>query len=53
MRHVNSFLQAEGVNGGGKAWWDKQPVEGTEQRQASDMTPEESLQAMLARRRAG
>ena len=26
MRHVNSFLEAEGMNGGGKAWWDKQPV---------------------------
>lgn len=53
MRLVNSFLEAEGMNGGGKAWWDKQPVEGTVPHRASDMTPDESLQAMLARRRAG
>ena len=54
MCHVNSFLEAEGMNGGGKAWWDKQPVvEDTASRRASDMTPDESLRAMLARRRAG
>lgn len=34
MRHVNSFLQAEGVDGGGKAWWDKQPVEDATLRRA-------------------
>lgn len=48
MRHVNSFLEAEGMNGGGKAWWDKQPVEDATRRRASDMTPEESLRAMQA-----
>lgn len=26
MRHVNSFLQFFGIAGGGKAWWDAQPV---------------------------
>lgn len=27
MRHVNRFLQFYGIPGGGKAWWDAQPVE--------------------------
>lgn len=27
MRHVNAFLDLYGVPGGGKAWWDAQPVE--------------------------
>lgn len=27
MRHVNSFLDLVGIAGGGKAWWDAQPVE--------------------------
>lgn len=26
MRHVNSFLQLFDIDGGGKAWWDAQPV---------------------------
>lgn len=26
MRHVNAFLSLYGINGGGKAWWDAQPV---------------------------
>jgi len=26
MRHVNSFLDFVGIEGGGKAWWDAQPV---------------------------
>lgn len=26
MRHINSFLQFFGIAGGGKAWWDAQPV---------------------------
>lgn len=26
MRHVNSFLNLVGIAGGGKAWWDNQPV---------------------------
>ena len=27
MRHINSFLYKFNIEGGGKAWWDKQPVE--------------------------
>ena len=27
MRHVNSFLQHFRMSGGGKAWWDAQPVQ--------------------------
>ena len=27
MRHVNAFLSLYGIDGGGKAWWDAQPVE--------------------------
>lgn len=27
MRHVNSFLDHFGLDGGGKAWWDKMPAE--------------------------
>lgn len=26
MRHVNSFLRANGLKFGGKKWWDKMPV---------------------------
>lgn len=26
MRHVNGFLAFAGIVGGGKAWWDAQPV---------------------------
>lgn len=26
MRHVNSFLDEFGIEGGGKAWWEKQEV---------------------------
>jgi len=26
MRHVNSFLQFVGISGGGKKWWDAQPI---------------------------
>lgn len=26
MRHVNSFLDEFGIDGGGKAWWDQQEV---------------------------
>lgn len=26
MRHVNSFNRLFGIDQGGKAWWDKQPV---------------------------
>lgn len=26
MRHVNSFLDFYGLPGGGKAWWDNQPI---------------------------
>lgn len=51
MRHVNSFLSFYDINGGGKAWWDMQPVE-TEKPKAADMTPGESLKAMYNRRTA-
>ena len=27
MRHVNAFLAAFGLPGGGEAWWDSLPVE--------------------------
>lgn len=27
MRHVKAFLRLYGVDGGGKSWWDAQPVE--------------------------
>ena len=27
MRHVNAFLSLSGIDGGGTAWWDAQPVE--------------------------
>ena len=27
MRHINSFLIDEGIDGGGKKWWDALPVE--------------------------
>ena len=26
MRHVNAFLDEYGIDGGGKSWWDKQPI---------------------------
>lgn len=51
MRHVNSFLSFFGISGGGKSWWDSQPVE-TEKVKYSDMTPGESLKAMYNRRAA-
>lgn len=51
MRHVNSFLSFFGISGGGKSWWDSQPVE-TEKVKYSDMTSGESLKAMYNRRAA-
>lgn len=27
MRHVNAFLNAFGIDGGGKSWWDALPVD--------------------------
>lgn len=51
MRHINSFLSFFGIDGGGKSWWDMQPVE-TEKPKAADMTPAESLKAMYNRRAA-
>lgn len=51
MRHVNSFLSFYDMNGGGKSWWDMQPVE-TGKPKAADMTPGESLKAMYNRRAA-
>lgn len=41
----------ETENGGGKSWWNMQPVE-TEKPKAADMTPAESLKAMHSRRSA-
>lgn len=53
MRHVNSFLSFYGLAGGGKAWWNMQPVEEKPYySMAADMTPLESLKAMCARRYA-
>jgi hypothetical protein len=26
MNHINSFINAFGINGGGKAWWDSLEV---------------------------
>ena len=26
MRHINVFLDTYGIDGGGKAWWDKQDI---------------------------
>lgn len=49
MCHVNSFLSFYDMNGGGKSWWDMQPVE-MEKPKAADMTPAESLKAMYKRR---
>lgn len=51
MRHVNSFLSFYDMNGGGKSWWDMQPVE-MEKPKAADMTSAESLKAMYKRRAA-
>ena len=53
MRHVNSFISFFGIPGGGKAWWNSQPVEETRRySMAAGMTPNESLKAMYARRAA-
>lgn len=51
MRHINSFIEMFGIEGGGKKWWDALPVEESKSR-AADMTPAESLKAMYARRAA-
>ena len=40
-----------GMNGGGKSWWDMQPVE-TGKPKAADITPGESLKAMYNRHAA-
>lgn len=53
MRHVNSFLSFYNMSGGGKAWWNMQPVEKfPHYSMAADMSPAESLKAMYARRAA-
>lgn len=51
MRHINSFIDMFGIEGGGKKWWNALPVEESKPR-AADMTPAESLKAMYARRAA-
>lgn len=51
MRHINSFLSFFGITGGGKAWWNSQPVEKSPHYSMSaDMSPAESLKAMYFRR---
>lgn len=52
MRHVNSFLSFFGIPGGGKKWWNSQPVEikKVHSNMTPDMTPYESLKAMYFRR---
>lgn len=50
MRHVNSFLSFYGINGGGKNWWNAQPVQEPEKRPRPDMTTAESYRAMMGRR---
>lgn len=51
MRHVNSFLSFYDMNGGGKLWWNMQPVEKSPHySMAADMSPAESLKVMYARR---
>ena len=53
MRHVNSFLSFYDMSGGGKSWWNMQPVETpTHYSMAADMSPTESLKAMYTRRAA-
>ena len=49
IRHVNSFLSFFGISGGGKSWWDSQPVE-TEKVKCADLTPGESLKVRYNRR---
>ena len=48
MRHINSFLEFYGIEGGGKAWWDK--LEYVGKKNNGNLTPTESLQIMYARR---
>lgn len=52
MRHINSFLSFFGIPGGGKAWWNSQPVEikKVHSNMTPNMTPYESLKAMYFRR---
>lgn len=53
MRHVNSFLSFYNMSGGGKSWWNMQPVEKfPHYSMAADMSPAESLKAMYTRRAA-
>lgn len=52
QRHVNSFLQLNGLDGlQGKANWDKMPV-ASPRRSHFDMTWQNSYRAMMARRAA-
>lgn len=50
IRHVNNFLQLFNISGGGKSWWDSQPVEEKEKKPGPDMSLEESYRAMMGRR---
>lgn len=53
MRHINSFLSFYGIPEGGKAYWDKLPIEHEHKPAHSDMTVSESYRAMMFRRYAG
>lgn len=54
MRHVNAFLTTYSLPGGGKAWWNAQPVQEDKPSTAGrTLTNAESYAAMIARRIAG
>ena len=50
MRHINSFIDLYGINGGGKSWWTK--LECVKQNNNDYLSVKESLQIMYSRRLA-
>ena len=50
MRHINSFIDFYGIEGGGKFWWTSLECVGKQSN--GNLTPTESLQIMYARRSA-
>jgi hypothetical protein len=48
MRHINSFIDFYGIEGGGKSWWNNLECVGKQSN--GNLTPTESLQIMYARR---
>ena len=50
MRHINSFIDFYGIEGGGKSWWNSLECIGKQSN--GNLTPTESLQIMYARRSA-